>query len=411
MTERVESGPAPLGGAGSPEGARPHDILQCGSVILLALLAALALPIAGCKQNGFSPYPANYREYAYVSNSGSNTVTVLDLVNMRQDRVIPVGNNPSGLAINPQRREVYVVNSGSDTLSVINARTNTVAATIHLRHQPYFIDVDALGQRAYVANSKSNDVSVLDLRLRQEIGVIGVGQAPGFARISPDENALVVTNRVSGSISIADPHTLKVRSTFDHCPGATDAIILPDSSKTLVACSGGHQVMVVALARRGDANTPASADHLLTFLDVGQTPVQLALKPDGGEAFVSNFDSATISEIDTSSNEVGGAYLVGSHPVRGLVSADNSLLYVSDFSTGRVSVYAIDDGKLISSVKVGEGPDVLAFSANGQLLFVVDTQSGDIATVRTQTTPPSLLTLFPAGRKPTAIAVISFRFP
>ena len=145
---------------------------------------------------------------------------------------------------------------------------------------------------------------------------------------------------------------------------------------------------------------------------MGQTPVQLALKPDGGEAFVSNFDSATISEIDTSSNEVGGAYLVGSHPVRGLVSADNSLLYVSDFSTGWVSVYGIDDGKLISPpVKVGEGPDALAFSANGQLLFVVDTQSGDIAAVRTQTTPPSLLTLFPAGRKPTAIAVISFRLP
>ena len=202
------------------------------------LVAALALAIAGCKEHGFTGYPANYREYAYVSNSGSNTVTVLDLVNMRQDRVIPVGDNPSGLAINPQRREVYVVNSGSDTVSVINARTNTVAATIRVRRQPYFIDVDAQGQRAYVANSRSNDVSVLDLGLRREIGVIGVGQAPGFARISPDGNSLVVTNRVGGSISIADPHTFKVRSTFDHCPGATDAIILPDSSKTLVACSG-----------------------------------------------------------------------------------------------------------------------------------------------------------------------------
>jgi YVTN family beta-propeller protein len=328
---------------------------------------------------------------------------------MRQDRVIPVGDDPSGLAINPRLREVYVVNSASGTVSVINALTNTVAATIHLRGRPYFIDVDAQGRRAYVADSKSNNVSILDLGLRREIGVIGVGQAPGLARISPDGNALVVTNRVGGSISIADPHTMKVRSTFDHCPGATDAVILPDSSKTLVACSAGHQVMVVALARRGDADTPPAADHLLTFLDVGKTPVQLSLKPDGGEAFVSNFDSATISEIDTSSNEVGGAYLVGSHPVRGLVSADNALLYVSDFSSGRVSVYSIDDGKLVNSVKVGEGPDVLAFSANGQLLFVVDTQSDDIATVRTQPAPPSLLTLFPAGRRPTAIAVLSFR--
>jgi YVTN family beta-propeller protein len=373
------------------------------------LLAVLALPIAGCRQQEAAGYPANYREYAYVTDSGSNTVTVFDLVNMRQDRLIPVGNDPSGVAINPLRREVYVVNSGSGTVTVIDAGTNTVAATIRVHRQPYSIDVDAKGERAYVANSKSNNVSVLDLARRREIGVIGVGQAPGLARISPDGNALVITNRVSGSISIADPHTLKVRSTFDRCPGATDTIILPDSSKTLVACSAGHQVMVVALAHAGDANTPASGDRLLTFLDMGKTPVQLALKPDGGEAFVSNFDSDTISEIATSSNEVGGAYLVGSHPVRGLVSTDNSLLYVSNFSTGRVSVYAIDDGKLTGSVKVGEGPDALAFSANGQLLFVVDSQSGDVAAVRTQTSPPSLLTLFPAGRKPTAIAVMSFR--
>ena len=95
------------------------------------------------------------------------------------------------------------------------------------------------------------------------------------------------------------------------------------------------------------AAIPAPADVLLTFLDVGKTPLHIALKPDGGEAFVSNYDSDTISELTTSSNEVGGAYLVGAHPVRGLVSADNSLLYVSDFSAGRVGVYSIDDGKLI----------------------------------------------------------------
>ena len=179
----------------------------------------------------------------------------------------------------------------------------------------------------------SNNVSVIDLAPRREIGVIGAGKAPGMARIANDGKTLVITNRVSGSVSIADARTMKVRSSFDHCPGATDAMILPDSSKALVACSGGHQIMVIGLAH-ATGSDPAPADGLLTFLDVGKTPIQIALKPDGGEAFVSNYDSDTISEIGTSSNEVGGAYLVGAHPVRGLVSADNSLLYVSDFSAG-----------------------------------------------------------------------------
>jgi YVTN family beta-propeller protein len=291
---------------------------------------------------------------------------------------------------------------------VINAETNTVAATIPVQRRPYFIDVDAQGDRAYVANSGSNNVSVLDLALHRVIGVVGAGEAPGVARIANDGKTLVISNRASGSVSIADARSFKVRSSFDHCPGATDVIILPDSSKAFVACSGGHQIMVIGLAH-ATGSDPAPKDVLLTLLDVGKTPLQIALKPDGGEAFVSNYDSDTISELTTSSNEVGGAYLVGAHPVRGLVSADNSLLYVSDFSAGRVVIYSIDDGKLIlPGVRVGEGPDALAFSASGHLLLVVNAQSGDIAVMRTGANPASLLTLFPAGRAPNDIAVKAF---
>jgi YVTN family beta-propeller protein len=373
----------------------------------LLMLTAVAAGIAGCQQRGLPSYPAGYREYAYITNSGSGTVTVLDVVNLRQDRVIAVGNDPSGITANPARREVYVVNSGSGTVSVINAQSNTVAATIRVHKLPYSIDVDAHGRRGYVANSGSNNVSVLDLASRREIAVIGAGEAPGLARIAPSDDALVITNRVSGSVSIADPQTFKVRSTFDHCPGATDAVILPDSSKSFIACSGGHQIMVLALAHAGPEG--AMPDRLLTFLDVGSTPVHLALKPDGGEIFVSNYDSNTVSEIATQSNEVGGAYLVGPHPSHGVVTADNSLLYFSNFSTSRVGIYSIDDGKLGDSVRVGEGPDALAFSAEGYLLFVADALSGDIAVIRTDVPHPWLLTLFPAGRKPSAIAIEAFR--
>jgi YVTN family beta-propeller protein len=368
-------------------------------------LFLLVLAAIGCQQRDFPNYPANYREYAYISNGGSNTVTVLDLVNMRQDRVIAVGAGPSGLAVNPHRNEVYAVNTGNGTVSVINAETNTVAATIRVQRKPYFIDVDAQGERAYVANSASNNVSVLDLGKRREIGVIGAGEGPGMARVSNDGKTVVISNRASGSVSIADAHSFQVRSSFDHCPGATDVMILPDSSKAFITCSGGHQIMVIGLAH---GNGPRPADVLLSILDVGQTPVHVALKPDGGEAFVSNYDSDTISELTTSTNEVGGAYLMGTHPVRGLVNADNSLLYVSNFGAGRVIIYGIDDGKRIGEgVKVGEGPDALAFNSSGHLLLVVDSQSGDIAVVRTAN-PASLLTLFPAGRGPNDIVVKAF---
>lgn len=382
---------------------------------LAALLVTAILPyLIGCRSHDFPDYPTRYREYAYVSNGGSNTVTVLDIVNVRQDRVIPVGSNPTGIAVNPTRNEVYVVNSGSNSVSVIDAEKKRVVATIGVRRQPYFIAVNAQGTRAYVANSGSNNVSVIDLAARREISVIGVGEAPGMAKISPDGRTLVVSNRISGSVSIVDATSQRVRSVFGGCPGATDIAILPDSGKAFVACSGGTQVMDVQLASappalpskaRGNASEPR-ADALLALLDVGKTPVSLALKPDGGEIFVANYDSGSVSEIDTSTNEVGAAYLVGTHPARGLVSADNSTLYISDFDADSLGVFSVDDAQLVGAARTGDGPDAMAFSTAGHLLFAVDARSGDVAVIRTLA--HTLLTLLPAGTRPNEIAIKAF---
>ena len=199
------------------------------------------------------------------------------------------------------------------------------------------------------------------------------------------------------------------------CPGAADAVILPDSTKAFVACADGHQVMVIALAH--SKSNPDKPDRLETLLDVGRAPVQLALKPDGGEIFVSNSLSDSISEIYAGTDEVGGAYMIGDDPVRGLVSADNALLYVGNLRSQWVTVYAIDDGRRIGSIHVGDGPSALAFSSNGFLLFVVDARSADVAVVRTadvtalRTATVPLFTMLPTGRAPNAIAVKAFKLP
>jgi YVTN family beta-propeller protein len=378
------------------------------------------LLVAGCGRKHFPHYPSDFREYAWVTNGGGNSVTVFDLVNMQTAATIAVGADPTDVAVSPTRNEVYVVNTGSASVSVIDAVTNKVAATIAVHREPASISVDAAGVRGYVANSGSNNVSVLDLERRREIGAVGVGEAPGVVRVSPDGATLVVTNRRGGSVSIVDARQLRVRAVLSGCAEASDAVILPDSSKAFVACTGGHQVMAVGLARPVSQN-PASqnpeerTDRLLAFLDVGPAPAHLALKPDGGEIFVANSGGDTISEIATGANEVGGAYVVGAGPMGGVVSADNSTLWVSNSGNNTVAAYSIDDGQLINTVQVGDGPGPLALSGNGFLLLAVDRQAGDVSMVRTISYTPhgqpitgSLFTVMPAGKQPNAIAVKSF---
>ena len=389
-------------------------------MVLILVLLPLLMVAGGCRRKRFPHYPSDFREYAWVTDSGGNAVTAFDLVNMTTAATIPVGENPTDIAVNPVRDEVYVANTGSGSVSVIDAVTNRVAATIAVHRDPESISVDATGERAYVANAGSNNVSVLDLGKRREIGAVGVGESPGVVRISPDGGTLVVTNREGGSVSVVDARAMKVRSVFGGCPQASDAVILPDSSKAFVACTGGHQVMAVGLARPASQNWAGQnpqehTDRLLAFLDVGPTPVHLALKPDGGEIFVSNYGSNTISEIATGANEVGGAYVVGANPSGGVVSADNSTLWVSNTGDNTVAAYSIDDGARVNNVQVGEGPGPLALSGNGFLLLAVDRAAGDVSVVKTisytakgQPITGSLFTVLAAGKHPNAIAVKSF---
>ena len=395
---------------------RSSKLIQGGYAGRLSAFTLLALALTGCRPHDFPQYPPGYREYAYIANGGSGTVTVLDVVNVRLDRELAVGPNPVAVAASPVRNEVYVVNSGPEgavgSVSVINAENNTVSATIQLRRQPVSIELDPAGELAYVANSGSNAVSVLDLKARREIAVIGAGEEPVAARISPDGNTLVVANRRGNSVSVIDPASRRVRAVFEGCPGAADAVILPDSTKAFAACSAGHQIMAIALAR--SKTNPEKPDRLESLLDVGRAPVHLALKPDGGELFVSNSLSDSISEVVTTTDDVGGAYLMGDNPVRGLVSSDNSMLYASNFRSSYVTVYAIDEGRRLpasqgGTIRVGDGPAALAFSSSGHLLFVVDARSADVAVIRTASR--SLFTLISTGRNPNAIAVKAFKLP
>jgi YVTN family beta-propeller protein len=394
---------------------------------LLSALFLLPALLCGCNRYRFPVYPASYHEFAYVSDGADNTVTVLDLVYVRRDRVLQVGREPTGMAVNPVRNEVYVANAGSDSISVIDTVKNEVVRTIGVHRTPYFLDVAPDGKRAYVANSGSNTVSVVDLDPRREISVAATGEAPGVVRVAPDNRTLVVSNRVAGSVSIysihADDavHPLEFRSSFSGCTGATDVAIVPNSSqdmtsgsKAFVACSGAHSVMVVWLAAaadsyRGKQDPSLLHDHLLCLMDVGKTPTHLAVKPDGGEVFSTNFDSDSISEISTWTNDVSGTYIVGSKPSRAVVSKDDSSLWVTDFGADSATMYSIDDGRTEESVHTGSRPDAIVFSADEHLMLVTDAGSSDVAVIRMQGKDgPTLFTMLPGGAHPNDIVVKSF---
>jgi YVTN family beta-propeller protein len=99
---------------------------------------------------------------AFVVNSGSATVTLVDLTTRRAGPAIPVGRDPRGVAITPDGRTAYVTNTGSGTVTPIDTASRRAGTPIRVGHDPRGIAITPDGRTAYVTNTGSGTVTPID---------------------------------------------------------------------------------------------------------------------------------------------------------------------------------------------------------------------------------------------------------
>ena len=58
----------------------------------------------------------------------------------------------------------YITNQGDNSVSVINTETNNVIKTIDVGYRPAGVVVSNNGKRVYVTNPESKDISVIDTK-------------------------------------------------------------------------------------------------------------------------------------------------------------------------------------------------------------------------------------------------------
>jgi YVTN family beta-propeller protein len=85
---------------------------------------------------------------AYITNLGSNSVSVIDTATNTVTVTIPVGVGPYGVAVSQDGSKLYVTNETSDTVSVIDTATNTVIATIPVGTTPRGVAVPPAAARS-----------------------------------------------------------------------------------------------------------------------------------------------------------------------------------------------------------------------------------------------------------------------
>ena len=79
---------------------------------------------------------ASAAPYAYITNSNSNNVTVIDTATDTVTATVNVAATPAAVAVTPDGTKVYAANYVSNTVSVIDTTTNTVITTVKVGINP-----------------------------------------------------------------------------------------------------------------------------------------------------------------------------------------------------------------------------------------------------------------------------------
>src|ERR687895_1231899 len=289
--------------------------------VLLLLISSLLFYYSSHLQNSDVLAQTNTLASNDTNNYGSSD----------SDSGIDVNTFPIGVAVNPSTKKVYVVNEFSNTVSVIDTNTDTVKSTINLGNFPYGIDINPLNNRIYITNRGSNTVSVLDGSVDTKLDDITVGKSPVGIAVNPSANWIYVTNLDDGTLSVIDGITNEVTAKISVGKTPYGIAVDPLSNKIYVADIITNTVSVID----GETN------KVTAKISVGKKPTGLAIDIAKGNPrlYVTNYDSDSVSVIDTLTNNViDNITSVGDSPVGIAINPISSNLYVSNIASNTVSV-------------------------------------------------------------------------
>lgn len=288
---------------------------------------ALALAISASFQAGASPF-------AYVTNSDTNTVSVLDMAPFDDvSATVAVGRSPRGLAATPDGKRVYVANSGSGTVSVINTATNTLSGEVAVGSKPQGIAVAPDGKRVYVANYDSKNISVIDTDSNAVSATFPTAsRSPAAVAIAPDGKHVYVAEY---GVGVYETGSNRVLTLIQFGSSVTGLAITPDGKRLYALAPGANVVGVIDTA----TNTKAATIPCPPTTWEWNKLTGVAVAPDGKHVYVTS--AVDFFVIATADNTLSVNHLIAAGRSPGLaVTPDGKYILVGwhgDINPGGVN--------------------------------------------------------------------------
>ena len=240
---------------------------------------------------------------------GRLVIFKLDAIDQGPVATIDVGHHPAHVVPDRDGKRVFVTDSESNTVSVIDLNTSKIVKTIPTGSYPHGLRLSPDGQQLFVANVEDGSVSVIDLASLEELARIPVGKAPVQVGFTPDGTRVYVSLRDENKVAVIDRATRQVITKIAVGRNPIQVFATPDGRYIYVADQGSdadpdNRVSIIDVA----------SNEVVKTLTVGAGAHGVTISTDGQFAYVTNIKDNSVSVIGTESQTVVRTIPVGKGP-------------------------------------------------------------------------------------------------
>jgi DNA-binding beta-propeller fold protein YncE len=139
------------------------------------------------------------RELAYCASTATDSVEVFSIGTAEFVASVPVGRNPTGVAVHHASGTVYVANSGIHHMSIVDGETHAERKTVLLRSESSALAVHQ-GTNTVYTNGGQNGLTRVDGATGTLSGELSLGVNPGDVAVDQRTRTVWVTDPLHGRI-------------------------------------------------------------------------------------------------------------------------------------------------------------------------------------------------------------------
>jgi DNA-binding beta-propeller fold protein YncE len=280
----------------------------------------------------------------------------------------------------------FVVNSTSASISVIDMSERRELRRVPALREPHHIVLSPDGKSLLVGDTVGNEVLFLD-PATGEVQRRAPVSDPYQLGFSPDGKFLIVNGLARNQVDVYNPATMALIKRFPVVSMPSHLVFSPDSHTVFVSLQGSNSLAAFDLVTM----TPLWTEP------VGPTPAGVLWLH--GQVLCANMGADYVAVVDPSNGKVVRRIVTGKGAHNLFLSPDKKILWVNNRAGGTTSAVNAETLTLIRSYNVPGGPDDIDFAPDGSLwitrrfaerVAILHPETGDFETIDVGHSPHGL---------------------